>query len=117
MAKEKGKEKKSVRDSVKSEAEVLLTELKKFGREAGELAHRGGREITRVSQIGKLKGRIVVLNQKREWKLKELGEKLMQSKKISAIKDSKVLSVIKEIKGIEADKKSCEVKVKGLTKK
>ena len=115
MVKEKGK--KSIRNSVKGEARTLLTELKRFSREAGDLAQRGGKEITRVSQIGKLKGEIVLLDQKRQRKIKELGEKVMRSKKKFGAKDSAVLKAIEEIKKIEEKKKFCGEQIKNLTKK
>lgn len=110
-------EKKPISESVRSEARSFIKEVKRFGREAEELALRSGEEIARISSIGKLKGKIMFLNRARERKINELGEKVMQFKdKVGAV-DSELAQFIKEVEEIESKKKSCEEQIENLSKR
>jgi hypothetical protein len=107
--------KKTIRDSVKDETQTFITEIKKFGREAGDLALRGSEEISRISSIGKLKGKIIILKREREQKVKELGESCLKCKEKH--KGPELLKIIEEIKEIGEKRKACEEKVESLSKR
>lgn len=106
--------KKSLRESISEEARSFFSEVKKFGREAEGLAVRSSEKIAHVSQVGKLKGEIILLEQKRKRKVAELGGKLIESKDINAITDAGLLKILEEISELDTQIKSCEGRIENL---